>query len=146
MASDYWGFKNVKELERDTSDFPETILKEQIALLGEKTEFVLYGKPLYMNVTNEKTSFKAATIFNIVVPVLDNYTKTILIMYSNLESIFPVAISIGKSFIEDMENFEPAYTCSNLEEFKKALKNILKSDDIMNVIKTLYSKANMINN
>ena len=99
-----------------------------------------------MNVTNDKIIFKAATIFNIVVPVLDNYTKTILIMYSNLESIFPVTISIGKSFTEDMENFEPAYTCRNLEEFKKALKNILKSDDIMNVIKTLYSKANMINN
>ena len=30
MAIDLWGFKNVKDLEKNTSDFPETILKEQI--------------------------------------------------------------------------------------------------------------------
>ena len=52
MAIDLWGFKNVKDLEKNTSDFPETILKEQISALGDKTGFVLYGKPIYMKVTN----------------------------------------------------------------------------------------------
>ena len=47
MAIDLWGFKDVKDLEKNTSDFPETILKEQISALGDKTGFVLYGKPLY---------------------------------------------------------------------------------------------------
>ena len=38
MAIDLWGFKNVKDLEKNTSDFPETILKEQISALGDKRD------------------------------------------------------------------------------------------------------------
>lgn len=30
--SDLWGFNNVKELEKNTRDMPDSILKEQIAL------------------------------------------------------------------------------------------------------------------
>lgn len=144
MSIDLWGFKDVRDLEKNTSDFPEAILKEQIALLGDKTGFVLYGKPLYMKVKNVGIEYKAATIFDVVVPALDDYRKTVLIMYSNLEQNFPVAISVGKSFAEDLEYFEPSYECNNIEEFKDALKNVLNSDDVMNVIKILYSKANML--
>ena len=101
MAIDLWGFKNVKDLEKNTSDFPETILKEQISALGDKTGFVLYGKPIYMKVTNHEVEYGAATIFNVIVPALDDYSKTVLIMYSNFEQNYPVAISVGKSFSED---------------------------------------------
>lgn len=146
MAIDLWGFKDVKELEKNTSDFPETILKEQITSLGDKTGFVLYGKPLYMKVKNNEIEFKSATIFNVVVPALDDYSKTVLIMYSNFEYNFPVAISVGKSFVEDMEYFEPSYKCNNIDEFKNTLKQVLSSDEVMNVIKTLYSKASMLGN
>ena len=66
MAIDLWGFKDVKDLEKNTSDFPETILKEQISALGDKTGFVLYGKPLYMKVNTYEIGYKAATIFNVV--------------------------------------------------------------------------------
>ena len=103
MAIDLWGFKNVKDLEKNTSDFPETILKEQISALGDKTGFVLYGKPIYMKVTNHEVEYGAATIFNVIVPALDDYSKTVLIMYSNFEQNYPVAISVGKSFSEDMD-------------------------------------------
>ena len=58
MAIDLWGFRDVKDLEKNTSDFPETILKEQIAVLGEKTGFVLYGKPLYMKVNIHEIKYK----------------------------------------------------------------------------------------
>lgn len=34
MERDLWGFKDVKDLEKSTKDLPDTILKEQIALLG----------------------------------------------------------------------------------------------------------------
>ena len=75
-----------------------------------------------------------------------NYQKTILILYSNFENNYPVAISVGKSYAEDLEDFNPSYTCENLESFVDTLKNILSSDDVMDVIKTLYSKANMLAN
>jgi len=45
MTRDLWGFMGVKELEKYTKDLPDTILKEQIGLLGEKTNFIVYGKP-----------------------------------------------------------------------------------------------------
>lgn len=146
MAIDLWGFKDVKELEKNTSDFPETIFKEQISVLSSKTGFVLYGKPLYMKVNNYEIKYKAATIFNVVVPKLDDYSKTIMIMYSNFEQNFPVAITVGKDFIDDMEYFEPLCECTNIDEFKGELKKILCSDEVMSVIKTLYSKANMLGN
>lgn len=36
MGKDLWSFKSVKDLEKQTKDLPDTILKEQIMLLGEK--------------------------------------------------------------------------------------------------------------
>ena len=69
-----------------------------------------------------------------------------MIMYSNFEHNFPVAIPVGKDFTDDMECFEPSYKCNNIDEFKDALKKILCSDEVMSVIKTLYSKANMLGN
>ena len=144
MAIDLWGFKDTRELEKNTSDYPETILKEQISALGEKTGFVLYGKPIYMRIKETEVEYGAATIFNVVVPALDNYNKTLLIMYSNFEGNYPVAISVGKSFAEDMEDFRPQYECKDLDSFKEALKKILSSNEVMEMIKTLYSKANML--
>ena len=144
MAIDLWGFKDTRDLEKNTSDYPETILKEQISALGEKTGFVLYGKPIYMRVKKTEVEYGAATIFNVVVPALDDYNKTLLIMYSNFEGSYPVAISVGKSFAEDMEDFSPQYECKDLDGFKSALKEILSSDEVMEMIKTLYSKANML--
>lgn len=122
MAIDLWGFKNTRDLEKNTSDYPETILKEQISALGEKTGFVLYGKPIYLRVKETEVGYGAATIFNVVVPTLDDYNKTLLIMYSNFEGSYPVAISVGKSFAEDMEDFSPQYECKDLDGFKGFVK------------------------
>lgn len=48
MAIDLWGLRDVKDLEKNTSDFPETILKEQISALGDKTGFcVIWKTTLY---------------------------------------------------------------------------------------------------
>ena len=78
--SDLWGFKNVNELEKNTKDMPDAILKEQISLLSDKTGFVLYGSPVFMKVKNAEIDYSMATLFNVVVPKLDNYQKTIMIM------------------------------------------------------------------
>ena len=126
---DLWSFEDVKELERNIADLPDTILKEQINLLGEKTNYVLYGKPMFVKVRSEEIDFKVATLFNIVVPSLDNYTKTLLIMYSNPEEEYPIAITVGKEFAEDKDTFRPNYTCDNKEDFIETIRKILGSED-----------------
>ena len=54
MTRDLWGFKDAKDLEKSTKDMPDTILKEQIALLGEKTNFTVYGKPVFIKVNSNR--------------------------------------------------------------------------------------------
>lgn len=144
MKMDLWGFKDEKELQKNTSDMPDTILKEQIALLGEKTNFKLYGKPSFIKVKSQEIDYNIATIFNVVVPALDNYEKTILIMYSNPESDYPIAITVGNSYENDCESFEPQYTCNSKETFLQTIKEILSSPEVITVIQTLYSKAYML--
>lgn len=144
MKTDLWGFKDVNELQRNSEDMPDIILKEQIALLGEKTNFLLYGKPLFIKVKSEKIEYKIATIFNVVVPSLDNYEKTILIMYSNPESNYPISLTIDSNYEDDCELFDPRYTCKTKEEFIDAIKAILSSEEVMTIIRTLYSKAYML--
>ena len=142
--SDLWGFKNIKELEKSTKDMPDSILKEQISLLADKTDFTLYGKPVFMKVNHMEIDYSMATLFNVVVPKLDNYQKTILIMYSNPECEYPVAISVGKSFEEDSEYFVPNYTCHDKEEFEKTIKEILAGENTLRTIGVLYAKASML--
>lgn len=85
-------------------------------------------------------------MFNIVVPALDSYEKTLLIMYSNPETEYPVAITLESSFEEDCEIFMPKYTCNNTEEFETAVTEILSSEEVIKVIQMLYSKAAMLSN
>lgn len=144
MERDLWGFKDVKELEKSTKDMPDTILKEQIALLGEKTNFTIYGKPVFIKVNSREIEYKVATVFNVVVQALDNYEKTILIMYSNPETEYPVAITLNSSFEEDCETFEPAYTCRDKASFEATIKEILSSEKVLGLIQMLYSKASML--
>lgn len=65
--SDLWGFNNVKELEKNTRDMPDSILKEQIALQSDKTNYVLYGKPVSIKIANsEEIDYGLAKLFNII--------------------------------------------------------------------------------
>ena len=91
MNRDFWGFHDTRDLKKDTKDMPDTILKEQIAMLSDKSDGVLYGKPTYLKIKNPDVEYKLATVFDIVVPTLDNYSTNILIMYSNPETEYPIA-------------------------------------------------------
>lgn len=146
MGKDLWSFKSAEELEKRTEDLPDTILKEQIMLLGVKTGFILRGKAIFIKANKEKIDYSIATMFNVVVPALDDYEKTILIMYSNPETEYPVAITLENSFEDDCDFFVPNYVCNDKEEFEKAIKEILASDKILNIIQMLFSKASMISN
>jgi hypothetical protein len=141
MDRDYWGFKNEKDLIRETKNMADTILKEQFELIYDKTNGVIYGRPMFINVNTAKVAYKLATAFDIVVPNLDNYTKTLLILYTNPETEYPLAISIDKTYADDMEDFSPEYTCNNFDQFDKAIREILSSERVSEIIKILYSKA-----
>ena len=130
VITDLWGFKDVKELNKDTADMPDMILKEQISLLSEKTNFVLCGKSIILKVKNPNIQYGLATVFDIFVPTLDNYSKTILIMYTNPDTEYPVAITVGSTFEEDCEYFCPTYTCKDYNEFIAEIEGILSSEDI----------------
>lgn len=144
MERDLWGFKDVRELEKSTKDLPDMILKEQIALLGKKTNFTIYGKPIFVKVKSQAIKYQVATIFNVVVQALDNYEKTLLIMYSNPETEYPVAITLESSYEEDCERFTPQYTCNDKESFESTIKEILSSEHVLKTIQMLYSKAAML--
>lgn len=115
-------------------------------MLGEKTNFTIYGKPVFIKVKSDEIEFSVATIFNVVVPALDSYEKTILIMYSNPETEYPVAITVESSYEEDCEIFTPQYNCNDKSEFENAIKEILSSEKVMQIIRILYSKASMLSN
>lgn len=70
---------------------------------------------MFLKAQSKKINFKVATIFDIVVPALDNYTKKLLIMYSNPEEEYPIAITAGKEISEDKDTFTPDYTCDKTD-------------------------------
>lgn len=139
---DLWSF-DTKTLKGSIGDLPNSILKEQSEILSQKTEGVVYGTITNMKFEplDDKVNYNLATVFEIVVPNLDNYRYTLLTVYSRPESDYPVAISVGNSPIKDAENFSPSYECGNKKEFIDALTKILSSAQINKNIEVLYSKA-----
>ncbi len=142
MKLDLWQFDE-KSLKRATEELPNSILREQADILSNKTGGIIYGKVTNMNFhpRDEKIKYNLATVFEIVVPMLDNYAYTLLVIYSRPESDYPVAITVGSNTIDDAEEFNPKYECWDREEFVQALKDILGSDDVNKNISILYSKA-----
>ncbi|MBX4259754.1 hypothetical protein KTC96_24830 (plasmid) [Clostridium estertheticum] len=141
---DFWGFKDARSLQKDVANMPDTILKEQVALLSDKTGGELYGKVTNCKVTKQDIEYEMASIFDIIVPRLDNYSTTILTMYSHPESEYPIAITVGSKYISDLEDFEPKYECNNKEDFENHIRQILTSKDVLNKVRVLFSKATII--
>lgn len=142
MKLDLWQF-NKEVLDQASRELPDNILKEQANILADKTGGAVYGR-----VTNRKFSpqdksvkYNLATTFEVVVPQLDNYSYTLLVLYSRAECDYPVAVTVGNDMIDDAELFEPKYICQNRETFIQALKDILSSEEINKNIGILYAKA-----
>lgn len=93
------------------------------------------------NPDSKNIEYNLATVFEVVVPQLDNYSYTLMILYSRPETDYPVAISVGSNIIDDSERFYPQYECRDREEFIGALKNVLSSEEVNRNISILYSKA-----
>lgn len=56
MGKDLWSFKTAKDLERQTKDLPDTILKEQIMLGKSFEDDCSFFEPDY--VSNDKNEFE----------------------------------------------------------------------------------------
>lgn len=138
---DFWGFKDGRSLKKDVANMPDSILKAQAALLSDKTNDEIYGRITNCKVKRDDFDYEMASIFDIVVPRLDNYATNILIMYSHPESEYPIAITVGSSYVDDLEYFEPNYECNDKESFEKSIKEILSSQDVVSKIRVLFSKA-----
>lgn len=143
MKMDFWKFDR-RALKESVQGLPNNILKEQADILSEKTDGVIYGRIINIKFEpqDEDVTYNLATLFDIVVPQLDNYNYTLLIMYSRPESDYPIAITVGSSVMDDAEWFAPQYECQDKEGFIHALKTILSSDEVNKKISTLYAKAN----
>lgn len=132
---------------------PETDIKVlaktnvPISVHREDKHFVSYkitNENQFVKAKSQSIKYQVATIFNVVVQALDNYEKTLLIMYSNPETEYPVAITLESSYEEDCERFTPQYTCNDKESFESTIKEILSSEHVLKTIQMLYSKAAML--
>ncbi|WP_099468204.1 hypothetical protein [Konateibacter massiliensis] len=142
MSLDLWNF-NEKTLKNRAAELPNNILREQADILSDKTGGIIYGKISNRKFKPKDTDiqYNLATEFNVVVPLLDNYSYNLLILYSKPESDYPIAITVGSNVVDDAEDFNPQYECSNQKEFIESLKSILSSDEVNKNIEILYSKA-----
>lgn len=142
MSLDLWNFTE-KSLKNSTKELPNSILKEQADILSDKTNGVIYGTVTNMKFKagDAEVKYNLATVFDIVVPNLDNYRYTLLILYSRPECDYPIAITVGSSLIEDAEEFKPQCECENRQAFVEELKKILSSEEVSKNIEILYSKA-----
>lgn len=110
---------------------PLLILREQAALLGQKTGNILEGD---VHVSRAGDNFRAS--LRIVAPALDNYIYTVLhITYPMIS--YPVRVL-------DVEGPPIEQNCQNEEAFIEVLKRILSSDRVKKAITSLLaqSKAN----
>ena len=139
---DLWQFDE-RSLKKATRGLPNSILKEQAELLSKKTQGVVYGRITNMKFEpgNRTVEYNLATVFEVVVPQLDNYSYTLMILYSRNEKDYPIAITVGSNLIDDADEFRPEYECYGSEDFVQALKAILSREDININITTLYAKA-----
>lgn len=142
MGLDLWKFDE-RTLKSSTKDLPNSILKEQAEILSKKTGGAVYGTVTNMKFIPQdvKVKYNLATIFDVIVPNLDNYRYTLMILYSRPESDYPIAITVGSSLIEDADDFRPQCVCDGRETFIMELKKILSSEEVNKNIEILYSKA-----
>src|SRR5438067_362556 len=115
--TDYWG-----EITKSEVRAPVTILREQAALLGTKTRYLVEA---HVETVKYGTSFMHK--FNLVVPALDGYTYELFKVSHGIE-IYPVRVSTL-----DVE-------LQNEAEFLAWLGNALSSDETKRIIANLLAQ------
>ncbi len=128
---------NLKDIESKIKSSPNLILEEQAKYFEKNVHDILYAKINNAKLNELKNStYKLATSFSVVSPVLDNYTYVLFTVYSNPECNYPVLIEVNDDEWEDSE-----YECKNEQEFIESLTKILGSENTTEIISVLYSKS-----
>ncbi|MCB0061232.1 MAG: hypothetical protein KDE19_03925 [Caldilineaceae bacterium] len=125
---------------------PITILREQAALLGQKTGNLVQG-----DVTSNQHSSKDyfAYRFYIEAPTLDNYSYKLFSIYHHID-FYPLEINTEQDIVQEVSNElkvgqdeagELTIFVEDEEEFIKALGLIFRAEKTMRVITALLSQT-----
>ena len=124
MSENLWGDLPAPEGGMIT---PATILNEQAAVLGERTNNVLFCR---VYVVGKSTSIELD--MDIVATALDGYRYTLL-KVSHPVLLYPLTMF-------DLTR-ERKFECANEDEFRQDLKDILSSPEVHKVISALLSQS-----
>ncbi len=106
---------------------PVSILREQAALLGEKT-----GNLVQAEVKTSSNGQIVTHSFNLVAPAMGNYRYRLLSATHNVE-VYPLTL-----------NFDPTnsgMTVKTEQEFIEKLSNFLSSEKAVNIVKSLIAQS-----
>lgn len=140
---DFWTFDKEKVVSVNS------VLKDQADLLTKKTDGVLQGKLMNCRIKEEYIKYDLVTLFQVVVPNLDNYTCTLFQVFSMANKDYPVCISSKEAdyrtpCIDDFAwLIENGAEVHNEQEFEEVLKELLSSKGINETISALYGKASV---
>jgi len=122
--TDFWG-----EIQADAIRTPASILREQAALLGPKTQNIIEAK---VEMRTEGGHFWHS--FDLVVPALDNYRYR-LFQSNHTIGLYPLAVSDSAVRIDNVMRLETE------EEFSDWLCKRLSSDETRRIIANLLAQA-----
>ncbi len=127
MAEDLWG-----ELPSpDTKNPPVRLLKEQAAILGQKTGNLIEGR---VDRVLSSGKFERWT-FALVVPVLGGYSFSVADLDSPILDLYPAELT---DRVNSMK-----HVCSSEEELKERLRELFRSDKMRFVISSLLRNVNV---
>lgn len=112
----------------DTEITPLTVLKEQAALLGERTKNLVEG--VVQTRPEDKAEFRHSLYLS--VPTLANY-RYFLLSVAEEPRGYPVRIFDGTS--------DTSFEAHDLDEFRERLKEILSSDRVRKLVGNLLRYA-----
>lgn len=136
-----WGISK-EEFTNELVDRPTQIIKEQIEYFDKMTKGTLFGHLNSHRIQDPDCSYPIALTFEIVAPNLNGYRYRIFTMYTKAVQEFPVLLFSELEPDEDsIFEVNADYVCPNEKAFVEAICEILKSDDVTNIIKTLFAKS-----
>ncbi|MCZ6675995.1 MAG: hypothetical protein O7E52_01970 [Candidatus Poribacteria bacterium] len=109
---------------------PVAILRQQAALLGEKTQNLVEAE-----ISSSSIGSGFRHHFNLVVPALDNY-RFRLFYITHPISLYPINISVSSPGKDDT-----VIEVKSEDEFTKALRGIFSSEETKRIIQALIAQS-----
>jgi hypothetical protein len=110
---------------------PTLILREQATQLSNMTNGILRGE---VSVSSAGSTFVVSLA--VVAPFVDNYTYLAVQVEHELE-LYPVTVRPGY----DLYSSKVAVECTNQSEFEKAVGEILSSEHMQRIIRSLLAQS-----